>query len=201
MIRHIVFCKFKPDAGEAIIAQFIRECDKLPSINREVKNWVSGPSPEPRFHSGDFDWALSCDLEDWDAMDRYMWHEAHLRMGPWAAEAIEFLQSFDFEVDYQAPPDFPEAEHPVNDGQPQDLPTGQLALPNVRGRTTEEATRLLIEAGLTVSPETEDVLGSVWAPGRVNGTDPNPGVPVDLGTTVTLIVSGPWWSKPHLPVD
>ena len=199
MIRHIVFCKFKPDAGEETIAEFIRECDKLPSINHEVKNWVSGRSPEPRFHSGDFDWALSCDLADWDAMDRYMWHEAHLRMGPWAAEAIEFLQSFDFELDYRAPPDFPEAQ-PTAD-QSQTLPSGQVALPNVRGRTTEEATRLLIEAGLTVSPETEDVLGSVWAPGRVNGTHPAPGAPVDLGTTVTLIVSGHWWSKPDLRVD
>ncbi|MBT4160454.1 MAG: PASTA domain-containing protein [Gammaproteobacteria bacterium] len=193
MIRHIVFCKFKPEASEETIAEFIHECDKLPSINQEIKNWVSGKSTEPRFHSGDFDWALSCDLTDWDAMDRYMWHEAHLRMGPWAQAAIEFLQSFDFELEYEAPTEFPpQAVTP----EPEAAPGGQIRVPPIRGRSVEDARELIAAAGLVTDQKVETMLGGVWAPGRVMGSSPEAGECVPEGSTVELIVTGEWWSKP-----
>jgi len=193
MIRHIVFCKFRGDASEAAIAEFIRECDKLPSINHEVKNWVSGKSVEPRFHSGDFDWALSCDLMDWDAMDRYMWHEGHLRMGPWAAATIEYLQSFDFELEYEAPVKFPA---PPETPETSLLPDGMVAVPPVRGHTLEGANRLIVAAGLKQDAETAYLSGGVWAPGRVMASSPETGEVVAVGSSIQLSVTGDWWSKP-----
>ncbi len=106
-IHHMVFVKFKRDARKEDIQRALAEIDRLPERNREIKNWVSGFSPEPRLHNGAFDHGLACDLADWDAMDRYMYHEAHISAGPLLKPLAEYWLSFDFVVDYAAPRRFP----------------------------------------------------------------------------------------------
>ena len=66
-------------------------------------------------------------------------------------------------------------------------PAEKVEVPDVSGRTQEEATRLLQEAGLTVAPnvqreetEDEDLVG------KVIGQSPAAGQPVDKGTQVEL---------------
>lgn len=191
MIRHVVFVKFKADASDDAVATFIREVDRVAEFNPEVRNWVSGRSVSPRFHSGDFDWGLTCDLADWDAMDRYMWHEAHIRTMPFANDTVAYIESFDFEIAFEAP----EVEVGESWATGSEATDG-LVMPDVRGRTREDAVRLLAAAGLDVEAEAREVLGAPWAPGRVLATRPRPGAEVTRGSAVALTVSGEWWSRP-----
>lgn len=194
-IQHVVFVKFRKHASKADLDRFVEECNRLPAINREVKKWVAGFAPTPRFHSGDFDWGLSCELADWAAMDRYMWHEAHLRMGIFARAAVDYLLSFDFEDDYRAPETFME---PAALTAAPTTPQGKLRIPVVRGRQLDDARRLLSDAGLHAEEQVEEVLGAVWAPGRVSGSEPEQGSVVAPGSTVKLSVTGEWWSRPEI---
>jgi len=190
MIRHVVFCRFKPDASPEAIAGFIREVDRVPELNPEVRNWVSGRSIEPRCHSGGYDWALTCDLPSWEAMDRYMWHEAHIRTMPFAQDVVDYLESFDFEITFEAPSGLRGA------GERAVASTDGLQVPDVRGRTESDARAVLEAAGLEVEPEVRTVLGAAWAPGRVLATRPRPGAEIAPGSSVALTVAGDWWSKP-----
>jgi hypothetical protein len=149
MIRHVVFVKFKAAATAEEIEEFREEVDRLPAYNAEVMNWASGRSVEPRFHSGDFDWGLSVDLADWDAMDRYMWHEGHLRTAAVAATVVDSMISFDFEI---------EVEVSQGDGSlaterkpAQSLEAGMTVVPELRGRTLENAERLLGDRKLRIA--------------------------------------------------
>lgn len=195
-IRHVVFVKFRADADPAAVERFIVEVDRLPSLNREVRNWLSGRAPEPRFHNGDFDWGLSCDLDDWDAMDRYMWHEGHVRTSPFVRDAVDYLLSFDFEHEFtgsannleRAPASQPVA--PLNEAEPR--------VPPLRGRRPEEAEQVLAGCGLMMEQEVHPVPGSVWAPGRIVAVEPAAGTPVPPGTTVRVTVTGDWWMRPDL---
>jgi hypothetical protein len=199
-IRHVVFLKFKATATAAEIQEFITEVDRLPSVNREVRNWCSGRSVEPRFHSGDFDWALSCDLDDWDAMDRYMWHEAHLRTAPYAANTVDFMISFDFtlDCDYAAGRGVPAPLGGVPSPPPTPPPSGMVRVPIVRGRSLDDARRVLTAAGLAVSADVERVTGTVWAPNRIWACAPEEGTVVAHGVTVHLTATGDWWARPAL---
>ena len=189
MIRHVVFCKFKDDAAPEAVAEFIREVDRVAELNPDVRNWVSGRSIEPRCHSGDYDWALTCDVADWEAMDRYMWHEAHIRTMPFAQDVVEYLESFDFEIGLEAP-------EPAQDREAPEPPAKGLSVPDVRGRTEADARSVLSEAGLEAEAEVRTVLGAAWAPGRVLATRPRPGAEIAPGSSVALTVAGEWWSKP-----
>ena len=128
-------------------------------MNREVKNWISGFSPEPRFHNGEFDFGLAGDLPDWRGMDRYMFHESHLRMGPYAQAVLEYLLSFDFETDYVQPKRFPARTKQAEPRRPR-VPKGKARMPGVDGRRMEVARQMLENAGLIVG-SIETVTGSV----------------------------------------
>lgn len=196
-IHHIVFVKFKKDAKKKDIDRVVAELNKLPERNREIKNWITGFSPEPRFHNGDFDWGLACDLEDWDAMDRYMYHEAHISAGPILKPLAEYWLSFDFEIEYAAPRRFPAQPREKKPRQPR-LPEGKVRVPWVRGRRLEHARKTLEEAGLKVGKVTE-AIGGVWAAGRVTAQDPDKASVVDRGTPINLTISGKFWMAPKLP--
>jgi len=196
-IHHVVFIKFKKDAKRADIDQFIEELNKIPEMNREVKNWISGFSPEPRFHSGDFDFGMAGDLPDWSGMDRYMFHESHLRMGPYAAATIEYMLSFDFETDYVQPKRFPLRPKQAKPRRP-GVPRGKVRVPRVGGRRTEVAMQMLVDAGLRVG-NIGTVTGVVWAAGRVVAQEPDMDAIVKKGSTVDLTVSGEYLMKPELP--
>ncbi|HJP41735.1 MAG TPA: Dabb family protein [Dehalococcoidia bacterium] len=191
-IRHIVFVKFREDAAPAAVEKFIEEVDRLPSINTEVKNWVSGKTPEPAFHNGKFDWALSCDLDNWDSMDRYMWHEAHLRCGAFVAPAVENMMSYDFELNFCASQDI------VTSGPVPAVPPEQGRVPTLRGRRPQEARELLKAAGFQMNAVVNQAPGGVWAAGRVVGVDPESGSDVEEGSTITITVTGDWLMGPDL---
>ena len=70
MIRHVVMLKFKKDADKAKIDLFIEEVKKLSHLNREVRDYSHGRCVEPRYHSGDFDFANCCDIDSHEAMAR-----------------------------------------------------------------------------------------------------------------------------------
>lgn len=64
-----------------------------------------------------------------------------------------------------------------------------VPIPEVKGKTLEEATSILTGAGFTVSPTTNFVVDSSIPPGQVLSTDPPFGQSAVQGTTVTLTVS------------
>jgi len=193
----VVFIKFKKDAKKEDLDYFIDELNKLPERNREVKNWITGFSPEPRFHNADFDYALGCDLADYDAMERYMYHEAHVTMGPILKPVAEYWLSFDFNIDYVQPKRFPARPKQAKPRKPR-VPKGNAIVPWVRGRRLEDARRILEEAGLTVGA-IKEAIGGVWAVGRVTAQEPDKDSIVDKGTAVNLTISGEFWMKPRLP--
>ena len=196
-IHHLVFIKYKEDAKKEDIDRFIKELNTLPERNREIKNWITGFSPEPRFHNGDFDYGLACDLADWDAMERYMFHEAHISMGPILLPIADYWLSFDFEIDYVQPKRFPARPRQAKPRQPR-VPRGKVRVPWVRGRRLEAARQMLEEAGLKVG-SIDTVIGGVWAAGRVTGQEPARDTIVDRGMVVNLTVIGEFWMKPQLP--
>ena len=192
-IHHVVFLKFKTDAKKADIDLFVEELNKIPEMNREVKNWISGYSPEPKFHSGDFDFGMAGDLEDWDAMDRYMYHESHMRMVAFT-DVVDYMLSFDFETDYAAPKRFPARKKVPKPRLPR-LSKGNVRVPMVSGRQLKDAARVLEEVGLKVG-SVEEMIGHVWAQGRVAGQVPDSGTVVEKGSSVDLTVTGEYWMKP-----
>jgi hypothetical protein len=103
MIRHVVMLKFKADADPAKIDLFIEEVKKLSHLNREVRDYSHGKVVHTRFHSGDFDFANCCDIDSYEAMERYMSHWSHLRMTPFLPDILENMMSFDWEIDYHGP--------------------------------------------------------------------------------------------------
>ena len=64
-----------------------------------------------------------------------------------------------------------------------------VPIPDVKGKTLEEATSILTGAGFTVSPTPTFVVDSSIPPGQVLSTDPPFGQSAVQGTTVTLTVS------------
>ncbi|KQY22800.1 serine/threonine protein kinase [Cellulomonas sp. Root485] len=64
-----------------------------------------------------------------------------------------------------------------------------LAVPDVAGRTEQEATDILTDAGLTVSANRQDDDNPAYPQGQVTKTDPASGTSVSAGSSVTLFVS------------
>jgi serine/threonine-protein kinase len=64
-----------------------------------------------------------------------------------------------------------------------------LAVPDVAGRTEQEATDILTDAGLTVSANRQDDDNPAFPQGQVTKTDPASGTSVSAGSAVTLFVS------------
>ena len=64
-----------------------------------------------------------------------------------------------------------------------------VPIPEVKGKTVEEATSILTGAGFTVSPTPNFVVDSSIPPGQVLGTDPPFGNSAVQGSTVVLTVS------------
>ena len=190
-IHHVVFLKFRKDAPKAKIERFITELNRLPDYNPEVRNWIAGYSPEPRFHNGDFDFGLACDLDDWAAMDRYMWNEGHLRMGEFIQDLFEHVLSFDFHTDCVVPQGSGLA---ASVKATPAVPEGQARVPNLNGRQLEEASELLRVAGLGLG-KVERQPNPFWATGRVAAQQPAEGV-VAGGTLVDLVVASDFRVKP-----
>ena len=204
MIRHVVMIKFKKDADPAKIDLFLHELKKLPHLNREVRDYSHGMVVEPRYHSGDFDFANCRDIDSYEAMERYMSHWAHLRMTPFLPDILENMMSFDWEIDYRGPA-FDEklaAEEAVKEKARvlvlHDDPA-RAYVPELRGQTRERAKEMLEMVGLNLAADEEEIIGSVWAPNRIMFQSPDHGAEVDKGAEVRIGITGNWLTGPAVP--
>ena len=204
MIRHVVMLKFKKDADPQKIDTFIEEVKKLSHLNREVRDYSHGMVVKTRFHSGDFDFANCCDIDSYEAMERYMSHWAHLRMTPFLPDILENMLSFDWEIDYHGP-EFDEklaAEEAEKEKARvlkfHDHPA-KAYVPEVRGQTRERAKEMLGAVGLTLSDDEEEIIGSVWAPNRIMFQTPDPDTVVEKGAEVKIGITGDWLTGPAVP--
>lgn len=204
MIRHVVMLKFKKDADPQKIDTFIEEVKKLSHLNREVRDYSHGMVVKTRFHSGDFDFANCCDIDSYEAMERYMSHWAHLRMTPFLPDILENMLSFDWEIDYHGP-EFDEklaAEEAEKEKARvlkfHDDPA-KAYVPEVRGQTRERAKEMLGAVGLTLSDDEEEIIGSVWAPNRIMFQTPDPDTVVEKGAEVKIGITGDWLTGPAVP--
>ncbi|HLS98109.1 MAG TPA: Dabb family protein [Porticoccaceae bacterium] len=201
MIRHVVMIKFKQDANQAHIDRFIEEIKKLPHLNPEIRDYSHGFCVEPRYHSGDFDFANCCDIDSYEAMERYMSHWAHLRMTPFLPDILDNMISFDWEIDYWGPAfDEQKAREEAAKEAARVLPIhddpARAIVPEVRGQTLARARDMLATVGLELDEDIQWILGSVWAPDRVMQCTPEQGTVVDKGTRVKLGITGDWLCGP-----
>lgn len=202
MIRHVVMIKFKKDAKQEDIDTFIHEVKKLSHLNKEIRDYSHGMVVKGhRFHSGDFDFANCCDIDTYEAMERYMSHWAHLRMTPFLPDILENMISFDWEVDYHGP-EFDEAaaKEEAEKEAARVLPIHENAelayVPEIRGKGVEKAKEMLARVGLELG-NVEEVLGSVWAPDRIMMTSPDVGAELPKGSKVDISVTGDWLCGPE----
>lgn len=205
MIRHVVMIKFKQDAPQEKIDTFLTEVKKLSHLNREVRDYSHGLCVKTRYHSGDFDFANCCDIDSYEAMDRYMSHWSHLRMTPYLPDILENMISFDWEVDYHGP-EFDEklAAEEANREAARVLPihadAAKAYVPEVRGQTRERARQMCETVGLVLSEDEEEIIGSVWAPNRIMFVTPDAGTEVAKGSEVKIGITGNWLTGPAVPV-
>ncbi len=202
MIRHVVMIKFKKDARQEDIDRFVEEVKKLPHLNKEIRDYSHGFCVNPRFHSGDFDFANCCDIDSYDAMERYMSHWAHLRMTPFLPDVLENMISFDWEIDYQGPAfDEQAAREEAEKEAARVLPIhddpAKAWVPEVRGQTVARAREMLDQVGLELDEDLQWISGSVWAPDRIMACEPEQGSEVDKGTKVKLSVTDDWLCGPE----
>lgn len=204
MIRHVVMIKFKDDADPEKIDTFIEEVKKLSHLNREVRDYSHGRCVKTRFHSGDFDFANCCDIDTYEAMERYMSHWSHLRMTPYLPDILENMISFDWEIDYHGP-EFDEklAAEEAEREKARVLKIhedpAKAYVPEIRGQTRERATEMLRTAGLVLADDEDEIMGSVWAPNRIMFQEPDPETEVDKGTPVKIGITGDWLTGPTTP--
>lgn len=204
MIRHVVMIKFKKDADPAAITTFVEEVKKLPHLNREIRDYSHGMCVRTRYHSGDFDFANCCDIDSYEAMERYMSHWAHLRMTPFLPDILENMISFDWEVDYHGPAfdDALAAEEARKERarvlRHHDDPA-KAYVPEVRGQTRERARDMCETAGLALASDADEIIGSVWAPNRIMFQSPDPQSEVARGTEVRIGITGDWLTGPAMP--
>lgn len=204
MIRHVVMIKFKKDAPQDKIDTFLTEVKKLSHLNKEVRDYSHGMCVrEPRYHSGDFDFANCCDIDTYESMERYMSHWAHLRMTPFLPDILENMISFDWEIDYYGPAFDEEAarEEAIKEAA-RVLPIHEDAtkayVPELRGRTRAQALDMLAKVGLELG-EVEEIIGSVWAPDRIMFVTPDVNTEVAKGTKVNIGITGNWLTGPAVP--
>ena len=204
MIRHVVMIKFKPGAPREKIDTFLEEVKKLPHLNKEIRDYSHGECVTRRYHSGDFDFANCCDIDSFEAMDRYMSHWAHLRMTPFLPDILENMISFDWEIDYVGPPfdeaaAAAEAEKEAARVAPVHPDPARAFVPEVRGQQRSRAEAMLAAAGLRLDPEIDEIIGSVWAPDRIMFVTPEVGSEVDKGSSVRIGITGDWLTRPAVP--
>jgi hypothetical protein len=75
MIKHVVFFKFKPEAGSAEIADLENSLRALPAVIPEIREFVVGRDVVRSERS--YDLALISAFDDLSAMNRYQVHPDH----------------------------------------------------------------------------------------------------------------------------
>ncbi len=174
-IHHVVLLKFHSTADPAAVSRYVEELAKMPRLNADIRNWLSGEPPERPFHNGDFDFGMACDLDDEAAMERYMAHPAHRRLAPFLQPILERQIAFDFVT-------------PASTVTPTTTPTTASApSPDdapLDGLRTEKAIALLESTGRRVGKTTARP-NPYWAEGFVLAHRDN------ADDTTDLVVSSP----------
>lgn len=206
MIRHVVMIKFKEGAPQDKIDTFLTEVKKLPHLNKEIRDYSHGLCVSKRYHSGDFDFANCCDIDSYDAMDRYMSHWAHLRMTPFLPDILENMISFDWEMDYHGPAfDEAAAAEEAEKERVRVLPIhadpAMAYVPEIRGQQRARAEEMLATVGLVLDGDVDTIMGSVWAPDRIMFTSPEVGSVVAKGGSVKIGITGDWLTGPAVPSE
>lgn len=75
MLKHVVFMKFKPGVAEAAITDLQKSLQALPAIISEIRGFQCGRDIVRSERS--FDFALTSDFDDLEAMQRYQVHPSH----------------------------------------------------------------------------------------------------------------------------
>jgi hypothetical protein len=75
MLKHVVFFKFKPEAGSADIADLENSLRALPAVIPEIREFVVGRDVVRSERS--YDLALISAFDDLSAMNRYQVHPDH----------------------------------------------------------------------------------------------------------------------------
>jgi len=206
MIRHVVMIKFKKDAPQDKIDLFLEEVKKLPHLNKEIRDYSHGMCVKTRYHSGDFDFANCCDIDSYEAMERYMSHWGHLRMTPFLPDILENMISFDWEIDYWGPPfDEAAAREEAEKEKKRVLPIHadphKAYVPEIRGQTKARARQMLESVGLILDEEVDEIIGSVWAPDRIMFVTPEVGIELARGDKVKIGITGDWLTGPAVPEE
>lgn len=206
MIRHVVMIKFKKDSPKEKIDLFLEEVKKLPHINKEIRDYSHGLCVTKRYHSGDFDFANCCDIDSYEAMDRYMSHWGHLRMTPFLPDILENMISFDWVIDYHGPAfDEAAAREEAEKERVRVLPRhddpAKAYVPEIRGQQRARAEELLNAVGLKLDADVDEIIGSVWAPDRIMFVTPEVGSEVPKGSSVKIGITGDWLTGPAVPEE
>ncbi len=207
MIRHVVMIKFKKDAPQEMIDAWMVEQKKLAHLNPEIRDYSHGMCVKgKRYHSGDFDYANCCDIDSYEAMDRYMSHWSHLRMTPYLG-FIENMISFDWEIDFFGPPfDEVAAREEAEKEKKRVLPIHEDAekayVPEIRGQSRVRAEEMLATVGLALDDgDVEEIIGSVWAPDRIMFARPEVGTELPKGSKVGIGITGDWLTGAAVPAE
>jgi hypothetical protein len=95
MIKHIVFFKFKPEAGEAAIADLERSLKALPGQISDVLSFSCGRDVLRSARS--YDLALVADFAALAALDRYQVHPDHQAVVAKVKVLAESVVAVDYE--------------------------------------------------------------------------------------------------------
>lgn len=94
MLKHVVFMKFKTGTTEADITDLKKSLDALSAIISEIKGFQCGRDVVRSERS--FDFALTSDFDDLEAMQRYQVHPSHLAVIAKVKALSETILAVDF---------------------------------------------------------------------------------------------------------
>lgn len=94
MLKHVVFMKFKPGTTEADITDLKKSLDALSGIISEIKGFQCGRDVVRSERS--FDFALTSDFDDLEAMQRYQVHPSHQAVVAKVKALSETILAVDF---------------------------------------------------------------------------------------------------------
>jgi len=94
MLKHVVFMKFKPGTTDAQIADLKKSLDALSAIISEIRGFQCGRDVVRSERSYDF--ALTSDFDDLEAMQRYQVHPNHVAVVAKVKALSETILAVDF---------------------------------------------------------------------------------------------------------
>jgi hypothetical protein len=101
MIRHIFLWSVKDDAdGDAVLAALAALEHRIPGLRRFTIGRHEGESPNAS--SGTWQYALTCDFESFDELDRYQSHPEHKQIVDEVGDSYLDWLVLDYTIDLHA---------------------------------------------------------------------------------------------------